>query len=223
MLFAASAALAETIDVPGKHFSIDLPAGWTDSTEAGSEYDLELTGPSGIVCMIDSETWVAGDSYEDLNEMMQETITELQAEGYSVSITVATQNITVNGVSGIDTTISLFVSSTTVKERLVIFASEDWNMGWFLIFAGVEPGFSQADSGMDAVVNSFTVAEKEGDGGILSRTTVILLVIGVVVVVVIIVVVLLLMKKKPSPAAPMPMPSPPEAQQPPVRPPPPGQ
>lgn len=153
---------------------------------------------------------------------MQQAIVELQTTGYSVSVVVATQNITVDGIMGVDVTISMTVTSVSVKERIVIFASEDWGLGWFFIFAGVDPGFTQSDAGMDAIVNSFTVEEKDGGGGLLSGTTAILIGVGVAVVVVVIVVLLLLMKKKPAPVAPFPGPPiPPE--QPPIPPPPPGQ
>lgn len=202
ILVSASAAAAETIDVPSKHFSIDVPSGWTD-TSTGSGYDVQLTGPSGMTCFIESETSVNDTNFDDLNSLMQQVLAELEAGGYAISVSASTANITVHGVKGIDTTISMTILMMTVKERIVIFASDEWDMGWMIIFAGMDPGFSQADSSMDAIVNSFSVEDKDG-GGILSGATGIILIAGIVaIVVIVVVVVLLLMRRRQVPGPPM--------------------
>lgn len=227
MLLSATSVVAETVEVPDKHFSIYLPPGWWDETPAGSEYDLELASSFGVVCYIDSDSWTGEADFEHLYDELQKALYELEDMGYNISAISPIENITVNGIKGIDVTLTTIVSvpgpsfpeSVTVKERLVVFASESWSLAWALAFAGREPGFSLADADMDAIVNSFTVEEKSG-GGYLSKSAA--LVIGlVVVVVVVIVVALLLVRKKPAPYVPAQAPPPQVPPGPPWPPPPP--
>lgn len=196
LLFCASVAVAETVEVSLKHFSVNLPSGWTDTTEAGGEYTLSLAGPLGVICFVVVDDLPGDDSFDNLNDLMEEVVAGVEDEGYSVSFSVATQNITVNGVKGIDTTISMTLLTTVVKERIVVFGSEDWDLAYVFIFAGLDPGFSQADSGMDSIVNSFSVDEKEEGSGILSGATLAILGVGIIAVIVVVVVLLMMRKKK---------------------------
>ncbi len=211
------------VHVEDSHFSVEVPTGWSyelDVTSDGDVLDLQIVSPTGFpLCIVESDSWPGIVSSGTLYVEVMEGIDEFEAEGYSITIVSAVQNITVNGVMGNDVTVRMSLLGDTLLMRIVIFASDEWDLGWLLGFAGDDSSFSTYGFSIQSIIDSFSVDSK---GGGISSALWIVLSVGLVVVVVIVVAVLMLMKKEPAPVPPPtgpPMP-PPQWPQPP---PPPGQ
>jgi hypothetical protein len=200
---AAAPAHGALVGVTEAHMTIEVPTGWAylrNDTSTGSKSALYLTSPlSGgymVIGMISADTWSGSVSADKLYDTLR---TSVEDSGLTVSsYVVAPRNITINGLAACDATITAIEGSITVEERITITASDPWNLGYVLVFAGVTSIWGSYSSAIDSCIMSLTVAEKTSTGGI--GTTAILAIAAVVIVVAVVVVVLMMRRKKPEPA-----------------------
>lgn len=205
----AAPTQAAVVGVSEAHMTIDVPAGWTwvrNDTSTGASADLKLTSPASggysVIGLIETEAWSGSVTSAKLYDTLKSSI---ESSGITVSsYAVAPRNITINGLKACDATINALSGSVAVTERITISASDPWNMGYILVFAGVPSVWSTYSSSVDSCIMSLTVEAKASSGG-LGTTTLLAILVVVIVVVVIVLVVLMMRRKKPE-AAPMPPP-----------------
>ena len=215
-----SASAGTLVDLPDKHISIEMPSGWTaqrNQSSGGIIYDLEIEGPGpgGIpygLLFVDFWPGVVTDAslYAETERAVDEVREDPECMDFGfVSIP---QNLTINGMKANAVTIQVSFSGPMVRERLIMMASDGWNLGYGLVVACPDSEYSSYASDIQSIENSITIDPKDVSG------TSMLIVVGlgvVVVAVIVIVIVLLLMKKKgpePMPFSPPPidmMPPPP--------------
>ena len=224
-LFAVplTSSAATLVNMNDLHISIELPTGWTyerNASTGGVTYDLEIQGPTSgsfqPYGLMDHRSWPGSVSNSTLWAEMENELDDVREDPEVTSVVMISVavNSTINGVTCNDMTIDLDYSGTTVRERLVVLASDDWNMGWKLGIACVSSQWSTYSSQIDTIINSLTVAEKPP-----SNSSALLLGVGIVLAVVIVIAVVLLVmrgRKKPEPG----LPATPSVQ-PPMQPPPP--
>jgi hypothetical protein len=220
-----NASAATTVRMSDLHVSLELPTGWTyerNSSSGGLIYDLEIQGPTSggyqPYGLLDHMSWPGSVSDSSLwAEMKRERDDMRQDPDITSSVIISPGvNGTLNGVKSNTMTIDMTYSGLTIRTRMVIIASDAWNMGWKFAIASVSSQWSMYSSQIDSIINSLTVSEKTGtDQSMLFAGVGIL----IVVVVVILVVVLALRKREKRQEMP---PAPPPIQppgQPPMQPP----
>ena len=226
MLLPAAFVQGTTVNLSDKHVSIDVPGNWNSQrnyTTLGVTYDLWIEGPvsGGYRPVGDLLTgpWFGSITDNTLYAEVTHAIDGMKTTygSSNVQVVSAPANITLNGEHASDATLLITSSGVTIRERLVIVVSGAWMQEYALALAVVDSQWSSYSATFSAIVNSLTIAEKEGTAGGLLMPTI----VGIVsVAVVVIVVVLLATRKKKQTPAILPSPvQPPVMQEPPRSPP----
>lgn len=197
----AAPSRGAVIGIANAHATIDIPAGWTynrNDTSLGSEYDLLIESPASglyqVVGLFGTQSWSGSVTPEKLYNELKKGISDAGFTG--VTYVVAPRNITINGLPACDATITAIESSVAIEERIMVTASDGWNLEYMLAFASVTSIWSTFSSAINSCVMSLTVEPKEPSS---FGSMALVIAVIVVVVVVVVVLVLLMRRKKPEP------------------------
>lgn len=208
-----NASAATTVNMKELHISIEIPTGWTyerNASSGGIIYDLEIQGPTSggyqPYGLMDHITWPGSVSDSSLwAEMKKERDDMMQSSEVTGQTMISpAANTTINGMKCSDMTIEANFDGIVIRERLVILASDDWNMGWKLVLASVSSQWSTYTSPISSTISSLTVAEKTGTDMSMALLGAGILI--VVIVVAVIIVVVMRGRKKPAAVAQYPPP-----------------
>jgi hypothetical protein len=196
MLMVPLNASAATVRMSDLHISMELPTGWTyerNASSGGIIYDCEIEGPlSGgfqPYGLLDHMDWPGSVSNSALWAELESEIDDVREDPdftYSAIVSVPT-NGTINGVKSCDMTMDMTTSGVTMRGRMVVIASDSWNMGWKLFIATVSTEWSTHSAQINSIFVSLTVSEKEETdismvliGGIVLAVVVVIIVVAVV-------------------------------------------
>lgn len=218
---------AASVRMSNIHVTLEIPAGWTyerNVTNDGEFYDLEMqcvvggTRAYGLLVHTEWDKAVSNNTlWGELKLGMSELEEDPKVTYFAVAIPPA--NRTINGIKACQADVKVAYSGTVVRERLVVLASDEWNMGWAMAFACVDEEWIGFAPQITSIINSFTVDEYTGmqTGWML----IVALVIAVIVVAAVVVVFVASRRKRGPPEVFGP--PPPAPQEPPPPPPPPQQ
>jgi hypothetical protein len=188
---------ATTLNMSDLHISMEIPTGWTyerNSSSGGVIYDLEIQGPvSGgyqPYGLLDHSRWPGTVSDSSLWAEMKKERDDIRNDPEASYVVIASPatNGTINGTKSCDMTMLMTYSGVSVKERIVILASSDWNMGWKLAIACVNAQWTTYSSQIDTMISSMTVEEKTSTEMSMVYVGVGLLVVVVVVILIVVMV-----------------------------------
>jgi hypothetical protein len=201
----ANASAGTVLNLSDKHISIEIPSGWTyerNASSGGVIFDLEFQGPivDGFrpYGLLKSQPWpgVVTDSslYAENNDEMDDLRSDPECS--SLNIIAAPHNITINGMKANDMVVVWTYSGVVLRERVVIIASDEWNVGWKVGVGVIEAQYSDYSSDIESIMSSLMVEEKKAT--VLSPAVIggMLLVVAIIVVAV----VLLMLRRKKEPA-----------------------
>ena len=174
ILSCLSTVSAETdVRIENKHITITLPAGWNyerNVTNDGDFYDLEFASPArGLVPAqgtLLTDAWTKAVNNLTLYVEMQATISYVKNSPVFTSVTIisAPQNRTINGMMAIDATIhTITTESIDMRERVVIMASNGWNLAWAVVFATLDSEYSLYGSDINSIIDSMIVDAEPGN------------------------------------------------------------
>ncbi|MEM3049536.1 MAG: hypothetical protein QXT42_02300 [Thermoplasmata archaeon] len=227
MLIDVGSCAAASVRMSHIHITLEIPAGWTyerNVTSDGEFYDLEMqcvasgTLAYGLLTHTNWDKAVSNNTlWAELKLGMNEVAEDPEVTYFAVAIPPA--NTTINGIKACQADLKVAYSGPVVRERLVVLASDEWNMGWAMAFACADEDWTGFAPQITSIINSFTVDEYTGmeTGWML----IVALVIAVIVVVAVVAVFVASRRKRGPPEVPAP-PAPPP-QEPPPQPPPPQQ
>lgn len=204
LLAPANLAASTLVTLSDKHLSIEIPSGWTyerNASSGGVIYDLEFLGPivDGFqpYGLLMSRSWPGVVTDSSLFAENKDELEGLKSEpGFSsVTVITAPHNTTINGMKANDMVVTMTYSGVILRERIVVIASDAWNMGWKVGVAVVDTQYSNYASAIESTMSSLSVEEKKATE--ISPTMIggILLVVAIVVVAV----VLLMLRRKKEP------------------------
>lgn len=196
MLMVPLNASAGAVRMSDLHISLELPADWTyerNVSSGGITYDCSIEGPlfAGFrpYGLLDHISWPGSVSDSTLWAEIESEIDDAREDPeitYTAIVSVPT-NGTINGVKCCDMIMDMTTSGVTLRGRMVVLASDSWNMGWKLIVAVVDYDWSTYSAQVNSIFNSITVTEKdEADismvliGGIALAVVVVIIVVAVV-------------------------------------------
>jgi hypothetical protein len=155
-----------------------------------------IEGPAGTIVppigLLDHSSWQGSVSDSMLWAEMKRELDGLNEDPEYANVEVVSEatNKTINGVNCNDMTLDADYEGLTLRMRLVILASDEWDMGWKMIIACMGTDWSSYTTQINAMFNSLTVAEKPG-----TDSSAMLLAVGIVIVAAIVVAVALLVMR----------------------------
>lgn len=227
MLIDVGSCAAASVRMNNIHVTLEIPAGWTyerNVTNDGEFYDLEMQCAVGGTLAYGLLTHTKWDKIVSNNTLWGElklgmSEVEEDPEVTYFAVVIPPANKTINGIKACQADVKVAYSGPVVRERLVVLASDEWNIGWAMAFACVDEEWIGFAPQITSIINSFTVDEYTGveTGWMLTAA----LVIAVIVVAAVVVVFVASRRKRGPPEVPA-TPVPP-AQEPPLQLPPPQQ
>jgi len=226
LLVSAGSSAAMTVRMSDIHATLELPAGWTyerNVTSGGELYDLEMqtvVGGKIVYGLLTHTPWPKLVTNNTLWAWMQVEMNEIVEDPEITDFVVASPavNRTINGVMACQGDVKVWMGGEVIRERLVVLASDGWDMGWGLGLATLDQYWTEFSFQITSIMESFTV--DEAPEGLEMSGMLIVAGVAVAAAVVAVVIALLVMRGRRGPAE-IPVPPPPPAQEPPQPPPPP--
>jgi hypothetical protein len=227
-IVASSAASAGmSMHMSDKHMSMVLPTGWVyhrNYTIGGTNYDsmMERTGfgMSYAIGLVAVEPWIGDVTGLKLFNKYMTIIENLTSDPNVLSVTtvLTPENTTVSNQKAIDAMILIHYASSEVRERVLLIASDDWNLVWGIIFGSQESDWGNCSTEVSTIISSIAIDEPPAS----MFGTILIVLVGVSVAVIVIVLVILVRRRRNAPdnqplAPPAITPMPPEEPRPPVQ------
>jgi hypothetical protein len=169
-----TAAAETTLDVSNRHISLAIPSGWTYELNvsmgegvADLEFESPVLGTSIAMGLLVSESWIGAATYDKLQNQFTIAVNSADDDDVlSVTVVSPAVNTTIDGMMAIDGRIDLAYSSSDVIERVVIIASDGWDMSWGFILAALDTDYSIYSGFFDSILSSIAIDEEPaGQGG----------------------------------------------------------
>jgi len=163
------------VAVPEKHFSIEVPTGWTYERNVSTEvptgtvlYDLIIYRPpngSNLLSLLTIGTWPWSGIISD-EAIYEEQLVQLDDFKSNTRVSNLTfvsppSNITVDGEKANTCTSSYQDGGEELIMSGLVVVSDDWNMSYYLTFMGYYSEWARDSPTWDQMINSFHIEKNK--------------------------------------------------------------
>jgi len=225
LLASAGSSAATTVRMSHIHATLELPAGWTyerNVTSDGELYDLEMqaiVGEKLAYGLLGHSEWTKLVTNNTLWAEIKVGMNEMEEdpEVTDFVVVIPAVNRTINGVMACQADVKIWMGGEIIRERMVVLASDGWDMGWGMVLACLEQDWTGFSSQITSIIESFTIDDAPKGMEVSGMLMVAGTAAGAIAVAA--VVALVVMRRRRGPAE-MPVSPPPVLQEPPPPPPP---